>query len=205
MGSLNYSYQGFHWKEQSFAPQLANPSKVSRNSTFSNALSPYTHQASSPVDQSMPPVNFSDYFPAHHKGLLNFNLSVGTNQEDPNFFRIKNLFTRMKTVQKKEGRELSSIPATELYSLALRWKNLVKELLSLPEKSATKELLALYYEVLVEYQYFYRMDLGTMEERWPEFLQQQEVSNVLMVFGKIAMISFLFLCFPDYFCIFTDL
>jgi hypothetical protein len=101
--------------------------------------------------------------------------SVTVNENDPNFFRLKNLFIRMKTLQRKETTVYSSIKPNELYSYAIRWKNLVNELFQIPEMYLFKDVLDLYHFVLKDYFYFYEMGLGEQEEKWNEFVNQQEV------------------------------
>jgi hypothetical protein len=103
--------------------------------------------------------------------------ATAVNENDPNFFRLKNLFIRMKTLQRKETTAYSSIKPNELYSYAIRWKNLVNELFQIPEMYLFKDVLELYHFVLKDYFYFYEMGLGEREEKWNEFVQQQEVRD----------------------------
>jgi hypothetical protein len=87
---------------------------------------------------------------------------------------VKNLFIRMKTLQRKDSNK--QYTPTEYYSLAIRWKNLVKELFQLSDSIIYQDILDLYYQVLVDFHYFYEMELGNQDEKWEDFIQQQEVS-----------------------------
>jgi hypothetical protein len=227
VSSINFSYNGFSWKDFEPAKSFTRPPAVSipsshhrNNNTLSNAtrLTPSHHYhpsphpvgtvASSSSTSQSQALTFSlpDYF------SISYGKSSGlpTNSDDPNFFRIKNLFTRLKALQKKETVLLSSINEQDIYSLALRWKNLCKELLQLSnekEKSVTKELVDLYYQVLIDYQYFYTMGLGKNDEKWNEFVIQQEVSNLQSVYTGVSyfrsLSRFCFCtCFRTCFCFF---
>jgi len=111
----------------------------------------------------------------------NVMITSNNNNNDPMQVKIKNLLTRVQSLQSPAAAASSSsfitsassssssafhnipIPMktpTEIYSMARRWLYAYKELMELSEFKISLELVYAFYYVLIQTQFFFLIDLG---------------------------------------------
>lgn len=162
MSSFSYHYEDiFPWKDG-----------FEHASKLQEMLSKYTSTVTLPV--SIPSNKASS------SSLFTSNATTSTNKppttQDPIQLKVKNLYTKVQTIlksastiaqQQQQPQQSSDVANSntakqgqDISSIATRWKYAYEELIALPESRLTMELLNVFYQVLVQSQFFYGMYLG---------------------------------------------
>jgi hypothetical protein len=167
VSSFSYHYEDiFPWKDG-----------FEHASKLQEMLIKYTSSVTLPV--SIPPNKASS------SSLFISNATTSTNKppttststtQDPIQLKVKNLFTKVQTIlksastiaqQQQQPQQSSDVTNSntakqgqDISSIATRWKYAFEELIALPESRLTMELLNVFYQVLVQSQFFYGMYLG---------------------------------------------